>query len=215
MLKHFLFGLALAVLLSAPAARATAGHVDFEDGASLGGTAIGNHYQALGVTFSNGIWITPAFTGFTNNEFWAGNAGLGVQNGVQNPNPWAFSGTSSPIVATFSGPVTKVSIDAFDVGVNGAGLHAFNSQGQMVATDQAQGGDIGLFNNVTLTVTGTDIRSIQLDQPFYSGFPDGIGWDNLNFTSASAVPEPGSLTLAGVCLGGLAVRVWRKRRVAG
>jgi hypothetical protein len=194
---------------------ARADMINFEDGANLGGTAIGSHYLSQGVTFSNSIWITSASTGISNNEFWDGNAGLGVANGVQNPNPWAFPGTTSPIVISFSSAMANVSIRVFDVGTNGAGLHAFDASGNLIGTDNAQGTGAGFFNNLTLAVTAAGIRSIHLDQPFYSGFPDGIGWDNLSFAPAS-VPEPSSLGLVGIMgmFGGIGCLWHRRKRTA-
>jgi hypothetical protein len=153
----------------------------------MGGMAIDNYYQALGVTFSNAIWVTQPFTGLSNflpsyEFFWFGNAGLGVQNGVQNPNPWAFPGDTSPIVITFSNPMSSVSIDVMDVGINGAGIEAYDAAGNLITADYVQGIDAGLYTNVTLTVTGLGICSVNLLQPYYSGFPDGIAWDNLWFS---------------------------------
>lgn len=185
--------------------------INFEDGAALGGQTIGNYYGGIGVTFNNAIWVTPAFTGFGNNEFWDGDAGLGVQNGVQNPNPWAFAGTTSPILISFSGDVSSVSIDVFDVGTNGARLRAFDVMGNLLGSDQALGTGAGFFNNATLSVNQPGMRSIALDQYNYSGFPDGIGWDNLQFTpAAAAVPEPASL--ASLTAGLAALAVWRNAR---
>lgn len=194
--------------------QANEGLIDFEDGATQGGVAIGSYYQSLGVTFSNGIWITADYTGNTDNEFWDGNAGLGVENGVYSPNDWAFPGSTSPIVVSFNSPMYTVSIEAFDVGNNGAGIEAYDANGNLLTTDYAQGSDIGSFNNVTLTVTGGDIWSIQLDRPYYvSGYPDGLGWDNLSFNS-SAVPETSSLLLAAFGLVAFAVACVRRMRMA-
>ncbi len=188
-----------------------AGTIDFEDGANLGGTPIGNFYQSQGVTFSNATWITAAYTGINSNEFWDGNAGLGVENGAYPVNGWAFPGLTSPIVITFSTPMAFVSIEALDVGDNGAGLFAYNAQDQLISQDTAQGIDIGQGNNLTLSVSAPGITSITLNQPFYTnGDIDGLGWDNLTFsTTAQAVPEPSALVMglvAVAALGGYAVR---------
>jgi hypothetical protein len=185
--------------------------INFEEGANLGGQSIATHYS--GLTFSNAVWITPAFTGFSNNEFWDGNAGLGAQTGVQNDYPWAYTGITNPIVITFSTPQSSVSIGAFDVGTNGAGIQAFDALGNLIASDNVQGTDAGFFNNLTLSVTARGIRSIHLDQPFYSGFPDGIGFDNLQFTPSS-VPEPGSITLLSLSLAGVLGVARRKWSIA-
>ncbi len=134
--KLALLTAALMTILGAPTSWASPVTINFEDGANLGGTAIGNAYESLGVSFSNAIWITSASTGNDTNEFWYGNAGLGVENGVNSVNPWAFPGVTSPIVITFANPVAYVSIDALDVGDNGAGLYAHNAQNQLVGQDR-------------------------------------------------------------------------------
>jgi hypothetical protein len=45
----------------------------------------------------------------------------------------------------------------------------------------------------------------------YTSTGTGVG---LLVATLTTVPEPGSLSLAAVCLGGLAMRTWRKRRAA-
>ena len=118
-----------------------------------------------------------------------------MENGVNNVNAWAFPGVTSPIVITFATPMAYVSIDALDVGDNGAGLYAHNAQNQLVGQDTAQGVGIGVGNNLTLSVSAVGITSVTLDQPFYTGGnPDGLGWDNLTF-SPQSVPEPSTLVM--------------------
>jgi hypothetical protein len=203
------FALLVAALMTIVGAPMTwADTINFEDGANLGGTPIGNAYQSLGVSFSNATWITSASTGIDTNEFWYGSAGLGVENGVSDVNGWAFPGLTSPIVITFANPMAYVSIDALDVGDNGAGLFAYAGN-QLIAQDTAQGGGIGQGNNLTLSVSAPGITSIELNQPFYtSGDVDGLGWDNLTF-SAQSVPEPSTLVMglaAVMALAGYSIR---------
>jgi hypothetical protein len=69
----------------------------------------------------------------------------------------------------------------------------------------------GSFGDLLKNVTGMDIRIELVDNDHPNASRKDIeGIDNVFLRS---VPEPGSLTLAGVCLGGLSIwRQWRKGR---
>ena len=160
--------------------------IDFETGADSPGQAIGDAYASQGVLFSNAAWITAVSTENYSGVFFSGQAGLGALEGCQTLATWAFPCESSPIRALFPLGVTWVSVEAYDVGENGARLRAFDAAGQQVGPDQTVVGEgYGVGNGpLVLTATGTDIRSVALDEPYYyknNGFQDGIGFDNLRF----------------------------------
>lgn len=194
--------------------------IDFEDGENHAGAQIGTHYESLGVTFANAIWIGAPFYGSHGepSQFWFGKSGLGVQHGVSpiaNPeDQWAFPGKTSPIVATFDTPVGFVSIDALDVQTNGAGLRAFDAAGHLLGEDLVKGkpSDIRASSNHMMSVTAAGIAKITLDQPYFDGnVTDGVGWDNLRF--GQPTPEPSSFTSAAIAVILGSAYAWRRRRV--
>jgi hypothetical protein len=179
-------------LLLAGIGRAGIVTIDFESGANSPGVAISSAYASQGVVFSNAAWITAVSTySFPYPEvFFAGQAGLGALEGCQDSPTWAFPCSTSPILAYFPMGVTWVSVEAYDVGENGARLRAFDAQGEQIGPDQTVvGQSYGVGNGpLVLTATGVEIQSIALDEPFYyanNGFPDGIGFDNLRFQPKS------------------------------
>jgi hypothetical protein len=161
--------------------------IDFESGAESPGMAIDGAYASQGILFSNAAWITGVNAYPYSGVFFSGKAGLGALEGCQPEATWAFPCPGNPIRAFFPSGVSWVSVEAYDVGQNGARLCAFDAAGQQVGPDQiVVGQNYGLRNGpLPLLVTGTDIRSITLDEPYYGGFQDGIGFDNLTF-----VPRP-------------------------
>ena len=182
--------------------RLSADVVDFEDGA--GHDVVIPSQQYAGLTISNAVWIRSG------QQFHDGNYGLGVDAGVVGHNNWAFPGTTSPIVIEFDQAVATVAIDVFDVEDRGARLAAFDSHGALLGADSVSA-TVGSPIDVTLGFSGQDIRRIELSQLVNNtNNGDGIGWDNLSFTS---VPEPGASALVGIGLMAMALRRRRQRLI--
>ena len=171
--------------------------IDFEDAPGHDVLLPSNHYP--GLTITNGVWIQGANLPF--GTFNSGSGGLGVNAGLNPVNNWAFPGVTSPIVIVFDSPVANVSIQAFDVGGNGAQLLAFSLANSLVGLVSAVGVGIGTGNHPLLSIAASNIARIELRQPLYpSGESDGLGWDNLSFRT-TAVTEPATFLLL---IGGLA-----------
>lgn len=173
--------------------------VDFNDGTD--GAVVGSFYAAQGVTFSNASWTTTF-----------GLPGSSTPLGIRSTDggfQW-FSG--NPLIATFSGNVTSVSIVGIDVGANGLQINAYDaiSGGSLVGTSQVFGSDVGVGEFYTVGATASLIKRVEIFQ-VQNVTGDGILLDNLEFTT-SAVPEPASLALVGA---GLATLAFVRRRRQG
>ncbi len=183
----------LAVLLLGSKAQSQNITLHFEEGISHGGQPITSFYSSAGVVFRNAAWVTMAETAFGNypGEIWFHEgAGFGTEIGMYGGSPnngfWGFPGTEHPIEISFAVPISFVSVNAYNIGVNGGRLRAFRSDGSLAGTDQFFGtgyGEWGQFN--TLAVTGSNITQVLLDQPRFVT-NDGVGWDELTFTLLTA-----------------------------
>ena len=173
-------------------------NIDFEDGAGREGQPIGAFYAPYGVTFSNAVWLTAAMINTTTPDHWiSGSVALGAQHGCDVNRPWIFPGVTNPIVLWFDPPVFLVSLEVYDVGTNGARIRAFSADGAAGGgTDTVVGPDAGPGNGpYTLSVAGTGIGRVELNQPFYAGNTDGISFDNLSFhTSSDSIVIGGPVT---------------------
>ncbi len=162
-----------------------AGAIDFEDGTGHDSPIPNNWYP--GLTLTNAVWISDP-------QFHNGNFGLGVDLGKISSEDWQFPGTDSPIIIQFDVPVSETSIVAFDVGANGAQIEAFDSDGKSIGVDNITGTGFGIGHNGILSIMGDNISRIELTQHLFQPNTqppsDGVGWDNLVFTT---VPEPTSL----------------------
>jgi hypothetical protein len=190
--------------------------INFDDGTNSPGQAIGDFYVSQGVLFSNAVWITRASTEPYTGVFFSGDAGLGALQGWPSNPTWAFPCENSPIRALFLMGATWVSVEAYDVGENGARLRAFDLAGRQVGPDQiVVGQGFGVGNGpMILTASGPDIHSIALDEPYYyknNGFQDGIGFDNLRFEPGLALAicqsAPGQVQLSWDTVTNLAYQV--------
>jgi hypothetical protein len=164
--------------------------LDFEDGTD--DVAVGSFYASQGIEFSNTQWgdenvTLPGMSG----ELFIANI-TGAQYEPKLPNQ---------IIATFPGLAAgSVSIDAIDYGDDGVRIDAYDSitGGTLIDFDSAVSDESGQF--ITLSVTGSSIRRIEIYQYQNTNVGDGIVFDDLNFT---LVPEPTSLglfALAGTLL---------------
>ena len=190
--RHFVLSFATLLLIaSAPALHASTIILNFNDGAN--GDFVGNFYAASGVTFSaNTQWSNFAST----DEAAEGVGGLKITD---------FTGTfyqpkvDSPLVATFSTPVSTFSIRGVNVGGNGVRVEAYDAAvgGNLVAFDQNIGTGDGIANHPLITLTpgpSTSIRRVVMYQPL-SALTEGVLFDNMSFTPI-IVPEPATALLA-------------------
>lgn len=182
--------------------------LDFEDGTPHDVPVPANHYSGLVV--KNAVWIA---TSFPFGVFGSGAVAIGVDAGTFPVNNWAFPGVTNPIVIDFLSPVSSVSITAYDNGVNGAVLEAYNASNVLIDFDQASGTGTGNGNNSSLFVSGGSIVSIHLRQILNPtvATTDGLGWDNLTYEPA-AVPEPASAV--GWLLASFGLAAFARRRRA-
>jgi hypothetical protein len=140
--------------------------------------------------------------------------------GSQALSPFVNETIADFFIATFSLPVTSVSLETGDFGLDSPDvvvLEAFlnvGATGTKVDTDSASWvGDLGLTGPgdpaIGLSVNSTSgFRSVA----FFggtSGFPHSVFFDNL--TATTVIPEPSTALLLGFGLAGLAT-AGRKRR---
>ncbi len=184
--------LSISALISLSAATLVAQtRLDFDDGQERAGQPIGTYYVAAGVTFSNAVWVTSASPGLSPENppqnWFAGPAGIGAEVGEFPVTPWSGPGTNHPIVVTFAIPVSQVTIGAYDVGIAGARLRAFDASGQQLGESSVRGIAAGKGNQQTLSVAGTAISTVLLDQPYFDqSAGDGVSFDDLIFSFAHA-----------------------------
>jgi len=183
--------MALGWLMCAPAFAQTVS-LNFEDGTS--GTAVGSFYSAQGVTFSSAEWIGHG-----------GLAGGSGTLGIRYPGTYQW-GPANPVIATFSTPVSTVSVVGLDIGVQGLVMTAYDAAvgGTQVATQQVAGTDVGVGLFYTLTVASANIRRVEISQLTQEG-GDGIVLDDFSFTRAAVAPAVPVPTLSPGALVGLAL----------
>jgi hypothetical protein len=120
--------------------------------------------------------------------------------GISNTyNPTA----ADPIVATFSVPVTFVSVYGLNVGSEGARIDAYDAVmgGNLLGFAQTFGTGAGTENNVLLQVSAPAIRRLTFYQPASAG-SEGVLFDQLTFTP---VPEPTAMILIFAGLAAIAL----------
>jgi hypothetical protein len=204
--RHFvLFVATLFSLASASTLHASAIVLNFNDGAN--GDFVSSFYAASGVTFSaNTQWSNFAST----DEAAAGVDGLKITD---------FTGTfyqpkvNSPLVATFSTPISTFSVRGVNVGANGVRIEAYDAAvgGNLVTFNEMFGTGDGTTNHplITLTLGPSDsIRRIVMYQPL-SVLTEGVLFDNMSFTPIT-VPEPA--TLGSLLLSLLGMFACRRKR---
>lgn len=171
--------------LAGPSIGSTA--IDFNDGTT--GVDIDGFYAGLGVTFSNAEW-NDVIAGYTPTD----PTGLRILADGANTRPKV----DSPIILTFSGLVSDVSIFADSVNLNGARMDAYDAAvgGSLVDFMQVFGtsGNTSSSANFLLSVSAPTIYRVELYQPS-SVESEGVLFDNLTFVNA--IPEPASAALLG------------------
>jgi len=194
----------ISILCAMLAVPCMGGVINFDDGTA--DTPVGSFYSAsLGVTFVNGLFVqnygAPGSSGTLAVASETGHDPYG-------PFPYTF-GYPERVQVLFDSPQFAVSLVALDVGVAGARIDAYDQTvgGTQVGYDEAFGVGQGVGHYVTLSVSGSEIRRLEIYQPSYNG-SDGISADNLKFT----VPEPSTCGLIGVGLLLVSLAVRRLKR---
>ena len=182
-------GLLFGWLLALPALAQTV-TLNFDDGTA--GSLVGGHYSAQGITFQDARWVNMG----------SGFPGMSGTMGINHATGGYQWGPSTPVIATFAQPASSVSVDGIDVGVQGLVITAFDAPtgGTQVATQQVFGTGVGVGEFYTVTVTGANIRRVEVSQVTSPG-GDGMLLDNFRVTfAAPAVVTP----VPTLELGGLA-----------
>jgi hypothetical protein len=189
----------VAMVVAIPAAAQST--IDFNDGTN--GGVVGGFYSGRGVTFTSARWdsfVSP-------NEGLVGAGGLKFIHTTTGTQPKA----SNPIIASFIGAVSLVSVRALNVGFNGARIEALDIGGNLLGASEVIGPDeLGISNHPLLNVNAVGIRSVRFFQP-RSVASEGMLWDNLSFSAlpSTVVPEPSSYVLMAT---GLVVMGFTARR---
>jgi hypothetical protein len=197
-LPRFLAAVVLAAMFNVPVQAAVI-HIDF-DTTPLGPIAAGQ-FAGLGVTFTNASVadVPPFFTTPTRSIF-------STSGGVE------FLAADA-VGASFTVPVSSVSINGINVGFDGLRLEAYDASNNLLAFDQVfgttEGGTAGggAGEIFTLTVSDPLIARVSIFQAVNDPALDTIVLDDFRFT----VPEPSTLTLLGIILAGLGFRRLRSR----
>jgi hypothetical protein len=182
-------GLLFGWLLALPALAQTV-TLNFDDGTA--GSLVGGHYSAQGITFQDARWVNMG----------SGLPGMSGTMGIYHATGGFTWGPSTPVIATFAQPASSVSVDGIDVGTQGLVITAFDAPtgGTQVATQQVFGTGVGVGEFYTVTVTGANIRRVEVSQVTSPG-GDGMLLDNFRVTfAAPAVVTP----VPTLELGGLA-----------
>lgn len=197
----------IAALVLAAAGSARADVITFEaQGTSAPGWYTGALNSPLSITTASD---TASFSGgqLLNGEVFGMLADPTVVYATGN-GPLIPSGYSDPITITFASAVNGVSLDVTnELSFN----HTYivtdnfgNSQSQQIVLNSTQ-----LFTLADKGITSVTISSL----PTTSNWAFAI--DNVTFNGSSAgVPEPSTLTMLLISLGGIAAVVARKRRTA-
>lgn len=171
MKKEYLFAVILVCWFVMPVS-ATPATINFDDLAS--GVSVGSTYDSLGVNFADALTDN-------NGSLPGGTPPTSIMHSFSSYQPQP----NSPIIATFNFPVSSVSLTGIDVGENGFVLSAYDAitGGNLLASDQVFGDDIGVSEFFTLSLSATGIRRVEFSQVQNLGGGDGLVFDNFVFDS--------------------------------
>jgi hypothetical protein len=158
----------------------------FDEVVLASGTAMTNQYAAYGVTF-NGAYYNSQTAFFAP-------ATQGAQLGNFSPvnNPWSILFTNDVESAAF-GMATNPNTTTVEALLNGVVVGLANAATDFDGTDFFQITGL-VFDEIRISTSGDHLNLV----------------DNLQFTAANSVPEPGSLALVSLALLGL-VRTSRRK----
>ncbi|RTL47011.1 MAG: PEP-CTERM sorting domain-containing protein [Burkholderiales bacterium] len=191
--------------------------IDFEN-LSVGDT-LDSQYAAWGVTFSPSPYSgtnSPSGGWATNTDLTIVAADGGDTGGLGTPNlvsgnilrsrkGWLAEDGDASILLTFSTPISAFSVDFAGIGnVASTGIDIYSITGTYITTVSAT-----VAGQQTLSYTGSGIGFVVLTPGDYN---DWVGIDNISFTVAAAVPEPGTYGMLALGLGVIAIAVRRRLR---
>ena len=201
-----LAGLALVVSTSSLAQATTIDFDTLPDGSMLAEhSVLTNQYATWGVTFS-GVENGQAVPTYVDTYWGTSPAGGNYwSNGLpDNQDNWGPERRDSLIIS-------------FSTLASGIGFDFFNSQGGSAVTANFYGAGSNLLGTEQITTMNwetvsfpyEDVSYLELLQPYDTWF---FNMDNLNYTSAAAVPEPSTFILFGAGLAGAALLRRRNRK---
>lgn len=193
------FTATIAAVFIAGAASAATTTIDFEsfaDTQNLNGTDLG------GVTITNPSGNVEVYA---NNRF-----GVGSNSGSKAIGSFRGSQSVNPMIFTFSQTVDMVSLFGGDGGGD-------DDAWRLDVYDAAVGGNL-LGSVATTPYNGTPYQQLSLSfagilraEAIWTGPAAGVGFDDLTFNTAAAVPLPAG---GALLLGGLAGLGWMRRKKA-
>lgn len=185
----FNLGLTLSTVDAAPIL------IDF-DGFASGTNIDGMNLGGVTITSADGTTIASGAHGV---------GSISPPNSAQNDD---FAKTN-PLVLTFDGLVSSVTLTGLDVGgdFDKFQLQAFDSMNMLIATFTTPvfGGNSSGIDAYTATITAPGIKRVE----FSALINAGLGIDDLQFTEE--VPEPASLAFWSI-LGTAGIAGWRRMR---
>jgi PEP-CTERM motif len=186
----------MALLVFATAVLASGSTIDFEaQGAGSGGNLTGIPDSPL----------TIGIATFTGGELRAAEIGLNADQTAVYASQGLFgSGETNPVVITFAQPVEEVSVWV----LNGDDVRSYtvsDNLGDSLTESLPSAGGLGAF---VFSLPGDEVTTVDITSANTDAWDFAI--DNVTFSSATPIPEPESLLLAGA---GLVLLAAARRKV--
>lgn len=200
----------LPAALLAAALPAGAVTIDFED--LPVGSLLSNQYAGLGVSFTPNAFTGPGSS--TSGESWASNTDMTIVdiNGTDVDSPLTPTLASGNVLRSLSGWLLEDGDASFRVSF-AAPVNFFSAVFVSVGPSAALVGDVTMwaYNGATLVGTVSADRTgqllLSLQAPAITSvvirpgsYNDWVGVDDISFTPAAAVPEPGAAWLLALGL---------------